>query len=176
MALTTSSARKLWAQIFAMPNKAGAFIDNLVDELEARFVAAEGKANTQRFSLQHPADGAANTATAETVFGVARAAGSTGTTGIDLCFGANITANDTDYATITIRRRSGAGAGTAVTVATITTQITGGLGNVTGFARLTPASTNVSVVAGDRFTYQITKAGSGVQLPAFHAAVVETLT
>jgi hypothetical protein len=176
MALTTSSRKQLWAQIFAMPHKAAAFIDNLVDELETRITAGETKSNAQRFEAQYAGDSAANSTLAETVFGVARAAGSTGTSGIDLCFGANITANDTDYATITIRRRTGAGAGTAAVIATITTQITGGLGNVTGFARLTPTTTNTAVIAGDRFTYQITKAGSGVQLPSFHAAVVETLT
>lgn len=176
MALSTSTRKQLGGQIFVMPGKAAAFINNLVTELEARFTSAETKANAQRFSAEVPANALAADVVGETTFAVARAAGTTGTTGIDLVFSGAITANDTNYATITVRRRTGAGAGTAAVVATITTQITGGLGNVTAHARIQPTTTATAIVAGDRFTYEVAKAASGVQLPAMNVTVVETLT
>jgi hypothetical protein len=142
----------------------------------ANITAVTTKANVQRFPVLAAADAAAADVVGETTFGVARAAGNTGVAGIDLVFSGNITASDTDYATITVRRRTGAGAGTAAVVATITTQITGGLGNVTGHALIQPTTTATAVIAGDRFTYQVEKAGAFVQLPAMSLTVVETLT
>lgn len=168
MALTTTSIKQLTAWLRTAPTNAAEYIVNLVSQVQS-------STGVQRFGVFHSADAAASTATAEKVFGVARVAGSTGTAGLDLSFSANVTADNTNYATIIIRRRTGAGAGTAAVIATVTTEITG-LGNVTGFARLTPTTSNVAIIAGDRFTYEVTKAGTGVQLPAFHAAVVETVT
>ena len=112
MALTTTTAKRLFAWLTGgSEQRAATFIVNLIAELEARFVTAEGKANTQRFSALVPANALAADVVGETTFAVVRAAGATTATGIDLVFSGAITAHDTDYATITLRKRTGAGAG-----------------------------------------------------------------
>lgn len=202
MALTTTTRKQFAAWLVSNQAKAAAFIDNLVDELETRITTAEGgttgldtrldtaegeidtlqsgmtavtnKANVQRFPGAYAGDALAADVVGETPFAVALTAGTVA--GIDLVFGGNITADDTDYATITVRHRTGAGAGTATVIATIVTKITNGTGNITGQARIRPTTTAQAVIAGDRFTYQIEKAASGVLVPAMSLTVVETLT
>lgn len=180
MALSTISLTKLAAQFRELPTKAAAAIITLRSEVETRLAALESgstavttKANVQRFSVLHAADATAGTATTEKVFGVARAAGTV--SGLDLSFSGAVVADDTNYATINVYRRTGAGAGTATLIATVTTQTTG-LGNVTAYARIAPTATALAVIAGDRFSYTIGKTGTGVSIPVLSITVVETLT
>ncbi len=111
------------------------------------------------------ADGAANTATAETTIGVLPEGGTL--LGAWVTGDAGVTADDTNYATITLRKRTSAGA-SATSIATLSTT-TAGSGTWTAFAPeaftvVTAASANV-VAAGSSLTLEISKPGSGVQLP-----------
>lgn len=73
-----------------------------------------------------------------------------------------ITADNTNYATVTISKRNSAAGGQA-TVATLTTTITSS-GNITQGApkALVRTVANVDVTALSTFTFSIAKAGSGV--------------
>jgi len=77
-----------------------------------------------------------------------------------------VTAHDTNYATFTVAKRTGSGS--ASTIASQTTKITGGSGNVTAFVPVTLTLTDANVVlaAGDVLTIAIAKASSGVALTA----------
>lgn len=77
-----------------------------------------------------------------------------------------VTANDTNYATVTVSKRTGAGG--AVVIASRTTQITGGSGNIVAFVpvTLTLTAANQLLAAGDVLTVAVTKTGSGVALTA----------
>ncbi len=79
---------------------------------------------------------------------------------------AALTANDTDYATLSLVYD--AGPGTDVVVATRTTQITGGSGDWVADTpvALTITAANAVVPAGKNLMFKITKAGSGVAVPA----------
>lgn len=109
------------------------------------------------------ADAAAGTATAESL--IPRLGRQERIVGIEFVPAAALTANDTDYATITVRKRDGAG-GAAVVVATLTTKITGGSGNWTAFVPVSLGTiTAPDLLSGDLLTIEITKAGSGVAVP-----------
>lgn len=109
------------------------------------------------------ADGAAGTATAESV--IPRPMLACRVVGIELVPAAALTADDTDYATITVRKRDGAG-GAASVIASVTTKITGGSGNWTAFVPVSLGTiTNADLLAGDILTVEITKAASGVAIP-----------
>lgn len=76
-----------------------------------------------------------------------------------------ITANATNYATITVSKRDSAGANKTTVVSfatdTVTTDdVTTGVGK-----SLTPTAANVICDAGSTFTYEIAKAASGVVVP-----------
>lgn len=77
----------------------------------------------------------------------------------------NVTANDTNYATITVSKRTAGGG--ATTMWAQNTKITGGLGNLTA---LTPValsqSSTADGAAGDSLTLTIAKAASGIALTA----------
>ena len=78
-----------------------------------------------------------------------------------------VTANDTNYATWTLAKRTGAGA--AATIATQTTKITAGMGNLAAFvpyAAVTADFTvaNTALAAGDVVTLVITKTAAGIAL------------
>lgn len=75
-----------------------------------------------------------------------------------------VTANDTNYATVTIGTRSGAGS--ASTVAVMSTQITGGSGNLVAFVPVAMTVTTTILAAGDVLTIKVVKAASGVALTA----------
>lgn len=79
-----------------------------------------------------------------------------------------VTANDTTYATVTVAKRTGAGG--ATTLASQTTKITGGSGNLAAFvpAALTNTATsaNLAIAAGDVVTVAVAKASTGVALTA----------
>lgn len=107
------------------------------------------------------ADGAANTTTAETVIGRAAGLMPAGHT-FRITPQAGVTAHDTTYATITIKKRTAGGS--ATTVAEITTKITGGTGDWTAFSPVDVVTTE-AIAAGDALTITIAKASTGVQLP-----------
>lgn len=88
-------------------------------------------------------------------------------TGASFCAPVAITANDTTYATITVTKRDSAG-GTAAVVATRTTQITGGSGNITAFLpiALTLTVANVVVAPNEVLTVLVSKASTGVAIAA----------
>jgi hypothetical protein len=79
--------------------------------------------------------------------------------------GAVLTAHDTNYATLTLSQRDGAGGGAAI-VAEQTTKITGGSGDWVAFVAepLTLSGTiaNLFLAAGEVLTFKIIKSGSGV--------------
>jgi len=107
------------------------------------------------------ADGSAGAATAETVVGAVGAACVIGS--VKFTPAAALTADNANYATILVQKRTAGGA--PVTIATVTTQITGS-GN---WAQWSPVAIPVvagAVAAGDAVTYSITKTGTGVVVPA----------
>lgn len=109
------------------------------------------------------ADGAANTATAESL--IPRHPRQERITAIEYVPAAALTADDTDYVTITVRKRDGAG-GAAVTVATMTSKITGGSGNWSAFQAVSLGTiANPDLLVGDLLTIEITKAGAGKAVP-----------
>lgn len=78
---------------------------------------------------------------------------------------AALTANDTDYAVLTVYRRDADGTN-QVSVATVNTQ-TGGSGNWTAFDGIDLGTiSNSSISTGQVLTFEITKQGSGVVVPA----------
>lgn len=78
---------------------------------------------------------------------------------------AALTADNTDYATLTVARRDAAGAN-AADIAEITTEITGTGDWVAFVAEDFAPLDNTSIVAGGSVTFEIAKAGSGVVVPA----------
>lgn len=107
-------------------------------------------------------DGAAGTTTAETIIGRACGAMPIGHT-LYLSPQAALTADNTNYATITISKRT-AGA-SKTTVATLTTQISGG-GSWVAFTPIEIPLT-AAVAAGDTLQIEIAKAASGVAVQPF---------
>jgi len=125
--------------------------------------AALAAAQTSELTyLKIAADAAASTATAETAFARLTAAGTI--VGAYYSPSAALTASDTDYATLTLKIRDGEG-GAAATVATLVTNVAGG-----SWVAFTPKSlgtlTNAAGAANSVLTLTITKAGSGVAVPA----------
>jgi hypothetical protein len=108
------------------------------------------------------ADGAAATATAEHSF--LRAASKLTVKAVRYVPDAALTADNTNFATITVRVRNSDGTN-ALTVAAVTTAITGS-GNWAQWVAVNLPLTNVSLTAGQILTVQIAKAGSGVVIPA----------
>lgn len=86
--------------------------------------------------------------------------------------GGAVTADDTDYATITVGYDDGAGGG-VTSLAAVTTKNTGGTGNWTaGVAiALTAITPALSIPAGKYLSVVIAKAGAGVALPAFRVVL-----
>jgi hypothetical protein len=117
----------------------------------------------QQASVGLLADGAASTTTAETAFYVHQ--GDTGkVAAVRLIPSGAATADATTYATITVRKRNGQG-GAASTIGTLLTNVAGG-----SWVAFTTKSftglTNTALVNGDVLTYEVSKASTGVQLPA----------
>ena len=83
--------------------------------------------------------------------------------------GAAITADASDFATLTVRKYDAAGANDEI-VGTLTTELVagGGIGNATAGVRyaFTLVSAQLPVVAGGSLTFEIAKAMSGVVVPA----------
>lgn len=87
---------------------------------------------------------------------------------------AALTANDTNYATLQLEKRDGLG-GAAVVVASRTTQITGGGGNMAQLVNyplvISTTVATTQFAAGAILTVSITKQGTGVAVPAGSWAV-----
>lgn len=109
------------------------------------------------------ADAAAADATAEVIVHRVRKAGTLATLAYEPASG-GVVASDTHYATLTVRKRDGAG-GNAAVIATLVTNLAGG--NWTQWVHKAFASlANTALVAGDLITLQIEKAGDGVAIPS----------
>lgn len=78
-----------------------------------------------------------------------------------------LTADDTNYKTITVAKRDGAG-GAGATVASVTTKITGGTGDWAAFTKIDMgALTGAVLAAGSILTVETAKTASGVALPGW---------
>lgn len=118
------------------------------------------------FAFEHlktAADGAGSTATSEVPLGMARRASKT----LAAYFipASTLTADDTNYATLTISKRA-AGGGSKTTVASISTT-TSGSGNFVAWVPvpLTVVAADASVTALSQLSFEITKTGTGVVVP-----------
>ena len=116
-----------------------------------------------------PADGAANTATAEIVIG--RGVKRVTVTGVDLIASAGVIASDTNYASIAIARRRGAVSVPILTATTQTTAQSAGIGTAvawtpTALATINNALANMVLRENDVLTIAVSKFGTGVALPA----------
>lgn len=118
------------------------------------------------------ADAAAGTATAETPFYTALVAQTISAVNVNA--NAALTADGTNNATVIIRKRDGAG-GAAATVATLVTDVAGGSWSAFVNKSL-GAITNGVMAAGSVLTFEITKAGTGVVVPASTFTVTSTLS
>lgn len=109
------------------------------------------------------ADGSAGAATSE--LAIFRAAGPETVSKVYFVPSANLTADNSNYATLAIAKRDGAGGGSS-SVASKTTQVTGS-GNLTAFVPLDLGTvSNASMTAGNVLTVAISKTGTGVVVPA----------
>lgn len=81
--------------------------------------------------------------------------------------GAGVTASDTNFATITVSKRTNGGAPVTLATATTKTSGSGGLGNITAFVPTKiPLSGSPVVSAADVVTVTVAHTGSGVSIPA----------
>ena len=115
------------------------------------------------FAFEHlktAADGSASTATSEVPLGMARRASKV----IAAYFipASTLTADDTNYATLTISKRA-AGGGSKTSVSTTTT----GSGNFVAWVPvpLTVVAADASVTALSQLSFEISKPGTGVVVP-----------
>lgn len=113
------------------------------------------------------ADGAAGTATAESPFTRA-VTYDRRVKSIVYAPGAALTANNANYATLRVRKRTAAGADGGI-IASLTTQITG-TGDWVAFVVKaltldTSLDSNLDLLAGELLTFEITKTGTGVVVP-----------
>ncbi|HSY22326.1 MAG TPA: hypothetical protein VK841_09440 [Polyangiaceae bacterium] len=85
---------------------------------------------------------------------------------VQICTGGTLTANNSNYYTITINKRTAAAPGTAVPIATGTTQITG-TGSWAAFTAVAlPVVSGAFVSPGDVITIAAVHTASGVAIPA----------
>ncbi len=117
--------------------------------------------NVEYYEFVKPAaDGAAGTATTESILGAVTAPGVV--TAVRILPAAALTADNTNNAVITIAYRRAAGA--AQTIATFTTNVAAG--NWVAWTAIVAASlTNTSLQKGDMLTIAIAKGGTGVIVP-----------
>jgi hypothetical protein len=133
-----------------------------VPSLAAILTESQALANAGAYARTAlPADAAAGTATVEYPFYLAGTAGTV--LGVSYVPAALVVADAANNATILIARRR---AGVSAPIASLTTSIAG-TGNIAAFvAAVAAALTNTALAAGDVLTLAITKAGTGVTLPA----------
>lgn len=129
------------------------------------WVPVDGKLGLTKyvFHQSKSADASAATATSEHV--LCQASKAISLTKISYCPDAAVTANDTNFATLTISVRNADGSNQQ-TVAAINTKITGGTGNWVAFSQIDFGSLSViELSALQPITLTITKSGSGVVVP-----------
>ncbi len=85
-------------------------------------------------------------------------------TNVDLVPGAALTADDTDYKTLTLGKGDNAG-GALTSLAAKTTKITGGTGNWAEGAKINWLATRKALTAGQRVALDVAKTGNGVVVP-----------
>jgi hypothetical protein len=147
--------------------------DLLDGQTSADFALAGETQGVQWF--KESAEAAALTATSERA--VFTAPEAVTITGILIEPAASLTADDTNYATITVARRDATG-GNKATVRSLTTQTsgTGGSGNWTAFSTISVGSfSNTSLSAGQKITIEISKTGLGVAVPVVAVQVQYTV-
>jgi hypothetical protein len=120
------------------------------------------------------ADALASTTTAETGTGIYVPAAARILSVTFVPTSGGVTADNTNFATVTVSTRDSAGA-TLATVATLTTTITSS-GNLTQYAgkALVLTAANQLVSAGSTVTFSIAKSGTGVIVPAGRVTVLLT--
>lgn len=126
----------------------------------------------QHADFEKEADVASLTATAERP--VFRAEEAVTVTGVLYLPGAALTGDDANNATLVVRRRDNAGA-TPVTVASLTTTAAPNNSFVAFDAKSLGALTNTALAADEVLTFEITKAGTGVVVPAGELVVNYTV-
>lgn len=129
-------------------------------------------ANSSQFVFAKGADDAmASTTTAETFTGIYFARACRLKSIVYSATTGGVTADNTNFATVTVSKRDSAGAN-LTTIATLTTTITssGNLSQGVGKALVLTASA-VNITAGSTVTYSVAKAGSGVVLRAANFTV-----
>lgn len=157
-------------------------VSNVIDLWVSKFAEAAGSNKDARTAIntltcgmpffdKASADAMASTTTSETYTGVYIPYDSKVTVYFNPTSG-SLTANDTNYATVTVSKRDSAAANKA-TIATLTTTTTSS-GNLTQGAgkQLVAASGSASVAAGSTITFEIAKTGTGVVVPAGRFTVV----
>lgn len=107
------------------------------------------------------ADGAAGTATTEVAFHVVKGTGTI--SAVEFVPSAALTADDTNFATITVARRR---AGTSATIATLATTTAGTGSWVAWISEVAASLTNATLAADDVITFAIAKSGTGVVVPS----------
>lgn len=141
-------------------------LDGLTGKVTAQAGFASGQLLHEDWDKE-AADGAAATATAE--HALLRASQALVVKSVEFIPDATLTANDATYASIVVQRRNADGSG-AVTVASVSTKTSasGGSGNWAAFAAVSLALTaaNLVLAAGQVLTVEITKASTGVVVPA----------
>jgi len=123
----------------------------------------------QSVVILRPVDAAASTTTAETTIYCVKAASTL--SAIKLCADGAVTADDTDYLTITVKKADGAG-GASSTVAEATSKITGGIAIAARTKVSLGSLTGPVLAAGSILTVTVAKAASGKALPT-HAIILE---
>lgn len=135
-------------------------------------VQVQRRSVTHAEHLKTAADGAAGDATAELSLGYTPVAAIVRSVTI-VPTGA-LTANDTNFATLTVWKRDSAGANQTKVAEIATT--TAGTGNWVAFAAeamTLQAAANLALAAGSSLTFQIAKSGTGVVVPANTKIIVE---
>lgn len=121
--------------------------------------------------VKSAADGAAGTATSETLFARVPRAGRI--LAAYFCPSAALTANDADYATLALAKRDGAGGASAAVASKTTAATAPGSGNWTAFVPVSLGTiSNGTVEAGSVLTLAIAKAGNGVAVPSGTLVVI----
>lgn len=134
-------------------------------EFDLALDALAARTDFDTYIYQHAGDGAAGDTIAERAFDATIKRNGT-ILSVEFMPSGTLTANDTNYATLSVAWRDGAGGG-AQAVASQTTKITGGSGDWAAFvAEDLGTITNATVAPGAVLTFAQAKASSGVAVPA----------
>lgn len=134
---------------------------------QANILEQEDMAPTESPCWDYSGDAAANSTLSERPF--FRAPRAVTIEAVSIEPSGTVTADGTNYATVTIRKRNGTGGG-ATTIASLATDVAGG--NWTAWTRKTTTLSNSTLAADDIVTVEVTKANAGVQLPPFAVSLI----